>query len=668
MISPYQIALATVLALSSAAAFAQTPPKLDDATALSVEGFFKPNQIHDVDLSPSGRFMSIRELNPEGRVQLKVIDLEGKEPPRIIAKFTRLDVSNVQWVNDGWLIFRTFDEVSRNGKQQGSGLAAVTRDGSRMRELIKKKFDSAFPQGGAQALEPNHELLGLGKPGTDEIVLAEYHYDTNYSEVTHTTPRILNVATGGVRSMFKDLPAPAGKVKGWVIDRLGQPRVGYGVDGGRTTVYWADPATRQWRTIAQFESLHADFIPEYVDEKDQLFVSVINPATHLSEIRKFNFTTGKPEGASVIALPGFDAEDVAPIRDPGSNQVYGLRLLTDAQSVAWFSPTMSAIQAKADALLPGRVNMLWCRPCSAPKTVLIYSYSDTTPGDYLLYKVAEQKFERVAEIRSGHRSDLMGNMELYRTKTRDGADLPVWITKTEGKQGPRPAVVLVHGGPWVRGTEWQYNPSVQFLATRGYVVIEPEFRGSTGFGDKHYRAGWKQWGQLMQDDIADSLKFAVDKGWVDPNKVCIAGGSYGGYATLMGLARHKELYKCGIAWVAVTDPRLMYTVHWSDISDDSKSYSLPQTLGDLEKDAAMLKANAPIELASRIKAPLLLAYGAKDRRVPLVHGEKMRTALTDSGSNPEWIVYDDEGHGWARTANEIDFWRRVEIFLARHLK
>lgn len=263
----------------------------------------------------------------------------------------------------------------------------------------------------------------------------------------------------------------------------------------------------------------------------------------------------------------------------------------------------------------------------------------------------------------------MANSELYRTKARDGAELPVWITKVEGQAAaPRPAVVLVHGGPWERATSWHWDPEAQFLATRGYVVIEPEFRGSAGYGDRHHRAGWKQWGQRMQDDVTDALKFAVDKGWVDPKRVCIAGGSYGGYSALMGLAKDPGLYQCAVAWAAVSDPRMMYTVHWSDISDRNKSFTMPEMMGDLEKDADMLKANAPIELASRIKAPVMLAHGLLDRRIPIVYSEKLREALIEAGNKPEWVVYDAEGHGWRRPATRIDFWQRVERFLGKHLK
>jgi dipeptidyl aminopeptidase/acylaminoacyl peptidase len=182
------------------------------------------------------------------------------------------------------------------------------------------------------------------------------------------------------------------------------------------------------------------------------------------------------------------------------------------------------------------------------------------------------------------------------------------------------------------------------------------------------RAGFKQWGMAMQDDLADALRLAVDKGWADPKRACIAGASYGGYAALMGVAKQGELFRCAVSWVGVTDPRLMFEVHWSDIRRDAKQYAMPETIGDPVKDERLLAANAPIELASRIKSPVLLAYGYHDRRVPLVHGEKMRAALIAAGNKPEWVVYEDEGHGWVRPRNKVDFWTKVEVFLDKNLK
>jgi dipeptidyl aminopeptidase/acylaminoacyl peptidase len=227
----------------------------------------------------------------------------------------------------------------------------------------------------------------------------------------------------------------------------------------------------------------------------------------------------------------------------------------------------------------------------------------------------------------------------------------------------------VHGGPWVRGRSWNWNDDAQFLASRGYVVIEPEYRGSAGYGFAHFRAGWQQWGRAMQDDVADALQWAVKNEGVDAKRVCIAGASYGGYATLMGLARHPDMYRCGVAWVGVTDPRLLF--RWSvtsDVRTESREHSYPELIGDPQRDAAMLDSVTPLLLADRIKQPVMLAYGRGDRRVPIEHGERMRDALVKAGNAPQWTVYDDEGHGWLKLETRVDFAQRLERFLAEHLR
>jgi dipeptidyl aminopeptidase/acylaminoacyl peptidase len=223
----------------------------------------------------------------------------------------------------------------------------------------------------------------------------------------------------------------------------------------------------------------------------------------------------------------------------------------------------------------------------------------------------------------------------------------------------------------VRIGYWRWEAMRQFLASRGYVVIEPEFRGSTGYGSAHYRAGFKQWGQAMQDDVADALLWAQKDGWAS-DRACIAGASYGGYSTLMGLVRHPELYRCGAAWVAVTDPFLFLEGSWrveDDISGGARRYALKDMVGDPKADEAMLKANSPVEQAARITAPLLLAFGEEDLRVPLAHGRRLRSALERAGRPPEvWVTYPEEGHGWRKLENEIDFAQRLERFFAKHLQ
>lgn len=262
----------------------------------------------------------------------------------------------------------------------------------------------------------------------------------------------------------------------------------------------------------------------------------------------------------------------------------------------------------------------------------------------------------------------LGITDLVRYKAADGLEIPAYLTLPPGHAKKNlPPVVLVHGGPWVRGNTWAWHPEVQFLASRGDAVLQPEFRGSTGFGRAHFEAGWKQWGQAMQTDLADGARWAIAPGIADPKRVSIAGASYGGYATLMGLAREPALFRCGVSWVGVTDLPILFSVSWSDTTTEVKQYGMPRLLGDPVAHAAMLKAQSPLTQAARIRPPLLMAYGAWDMRVPLIHGEAFRDAVKPHNPQLEWVVYPEEGHGWDKPETRIDFWGRVERFLGRHL-
>jgi dipeptidyl aminopeptidase/acylaminoacyl peptidase len=294
--------------------------------------------------------------------------------------------------------------------------------------------------------------------------------------------------------------------------------------------------------------------------------------------------------------------------------------------------------------------------------------SDKQPRTTYVYNTATRKFTNLGSAHPALDRKQMGETDFVRVRARDGLSIPAYLTLPPGGVKKNlPMVVLVHGGPWVRGANWAFNAEVQFLATRGYAVLQPEFRGSTGFGWKHFEAGFKQWGRAMQNDVADATRWAIEQGYADPKRVCIAGASYGGYATLMGLANDPDLFRCGVQWVGVTDPQLMFSVYWSDISNEAKKYSYSKLIGDPVADAGMMEAVSPIKNAAKIKQPLLMAYGAWDVRVPLVHGEKFRDAMKPHNEKVEWVLYPNEGHGWARPENRIDFWKRVETFLAREL-
>jgi dipeptidyl aminopeptidase/acylaminoacyl peptidase len=387
-----------------------------------------------------------------------------------------------------------------------------------------------------------------------------------------------------------------------------------------------------------------------------------------AQLHTFDLATGKVNPQALVVTPGYDFNGGLVSR---RDKVLGALVETDAMGSVWFDKDMAAVQQQVDQLLPGTVNLISVAARAEAPWVLVRSFSDVRPLSYSLYNLKTGKLNAVGSSREGIDPARMGRQDPVRYKARDGREIPALLTlPAGGAKKNLPLVVLVHGGPYVRGNHWGWDPQVQFLASRGYAVLEPDFRGSTGYGVRHYRAGWKQWGLKMQDDIADGARWAVAQGTADPKRICIAGASYGGYAALMGLVNDPDLYKCAINWAGATDINLLYDGHWSfdsDLGMEWKSYGMPVLVGDKVKDAAQLKATSPIEQAAKITQPLLLAYGAVDRRVPLYHGNKFHDAVKNHNKQVEWIVYQDEGHGWTQPANNVDFWTRVETFLGRHI-
>jgi dipeptidyl aminopeptidase/acylaminoacyl peptidase len=635
-----------------------------------VESFYRWADIGSAELSPSGQRLAVTRVLPDGRRGLAVIDLKNPKASRVVAAEAQADVFEFQWVNEDWLVFDLVDlRGGVNRRPLGYALFSVKADGSERRQLVNLPQFVYERRIGREPLSWNHRLMMVPRDGSDEVVVGRIDYDNDRHAIA-VFPMRLDVNTGRTRSLA--LGAPERAVD-WIFDPNGEPRVVTSVREGRFVRYWRGPGEEKWREFATGTTLAPAFVPRLVDAGGQLYVTTQDGPEGIAVLKRFDFKAGAPEPEPIVSTPGFDFQGrFVWERQAGSTRPLGLHLLTDAHSTVWFDEGLKKIQAAADARLPGRVNRLQCRRCtSADRVVLVNSWSDREPGEYWLYESATERWQFIGRARDDVDPRRMATLDLHRVKTRDGLEIPVWVTLPAGfdKKSPRPAVVLVHGGPWVRGNTWTWDADAQFLASRGYVVIEPEFRGSLGYGERLFRAGWKQWGRAMQDDVADATRWAVDQGWVDKSRVCIAGASYGGYATLMGLARHGDLYRCGIAWVAVTDPRLMFELRGlSDIPDEAKKHELRDLIGDPQTDAKMLAEVAPVELASKITRPLLLAMGEDDVRVPLTHGTRMRAALKAAGNDPEWVVYAKEGHGWFDPKNRYDWARRMEAFLAKHLK
>lgn len=659
-------------AAALAFAFACVGVPLAQAAPPPAEVFYKDADITYAVLSPSGRRLAVTTAKGTARIGLVVYDLAPGGRILRVAQFPEADVMNVHWVNDERLVFGVTDYSAGSGRPAGApGLFTVKTDGSPARQLVRRQWKPLVNDGrDDRMLDWNHRLLAVppSRPGkiNEEVLLTEFSYGGEGIE----TPVWLNTASNTVRSV--DYKEPVHTV-GFVADNLGEPRIALTQFKNRQAAYWQPPGTREWKQLYEADLNTLPYRIEAIDNTGAMFVSREEGAQGYRALSRYDFATGAPEAKPLVAVPGFDFSGDFITDEAG--RTLGVRVTADGETTIWFDAAMQAFQQRADNLFAGRINHIDCRRCGTPDMVaLVLSYSDRNPGQLYLFQAkppeGEKSWRLIKAVREDIKPDQMAALELQRIKARDGRDLPVWVTRNPDAKGPLPAVVLVHGGPWVRGGEWRWNADAQFLASRGYVVIEPEFRGSAGYGTAHLEAGFKQWGQAMQDDVADALRWAQKEGLAS-DKACIAGASYGGYSTLMGLIKDPTLYRCGVAWLAVTDLELMVTGSWlvdDSTHDDFRKYAMPERVGDAVKDAAMLAANSPLKQAARLKAPLLLAFGEQDQRVPLVHGKRMRDALRAAGNDPVWVTYAGEAHGFGVVKNHVDFAERMEAFLAKYLK
>ncbi|HLL11650.1 MAG TPA: alpha/beta fold hydrolase [Rubrivivax sp.] len=659
---------ASTAGVAAAAAEGETKP-------VPVEHFFQRPAVLDVKLSPSGKRLALTTSRGANRVGLVVIELTPTIKAKHVGAFNDADITHFNWVGDDRLVFSVVDLEAGSGEDRryAPGLFAVDADGSAFRLLIKRQGTPFFGDGSRrnEGLEWFHQLLHVPLPqegvNPDEVLIGVM--DIHGNDLRGLLPQWLNTRSGRTRSV--DLGDAPKYVQQWMFDSKGQPRLAMTRDKGRSRVHWRGPGDTQWRVLSDEATLHQRFAPNAVTDDGTLYVTRPEGPEGTAVLARFDFTAMAPAQHPMVRTPGFDFRGHLIQDRPGS--AVGIRIDTDGETTVWFDEQMKRVQAMVDERLPGRINRIECRRCGAPDMVaLVFSYADRDPGRLLLYEAAGQRWQLVSSVLENIDPRRMASVDFQRIKARDGRDLPVWLTLPPGvpRGQPAPAVVLVHGGPWVRGGFWRWQPMEQFLASRGYLVISPEFRGSTGYGQAHYRAGWKQWGQAMQDDVADALQWAQKQGLAD-KRACIAGASYGGYSALMGLVRDPALYRCGAAWAAVTDPLLILQGSWwidDDTSSEGRRHTLLELVGDPVKDIAALTAASPLAQAKRIEAPLLLAFGESDRRVPLAHGERLRSALKEAGRPPEWVTYPNEGHSWRQLSTNVDFARRLEKFLATHLR
>lgn len=300
----------------------------------------------------------------------------------------------------------------------------------------------------------------------------------------------------------------------------------------------------------------------------------------------------------------------------------------------------------------------------ADRTWLVSYKTDNGPTSFYSYDRSTRKGSFLFTSRSDLKKYKLANMKPVTITTRDGLKLHCYLTLPVGTK-PRnlPTVLHVHGGPWARDY-WGYNPDVQWLANRGYAVLQVNFRGSTGFGKKFINAGDREWGGKMHDDLIDSVNWLVDEGFADKSKIAIFGGSYGGYATLVGLTFTPDVFACGVDIVGPSNlVTFMNSIppYWEPLRP-----LFEKRIGNTQ-DEAFLKSRSPLFQAQRITKPLIIAQGANDPRVKKAESDQIVQAMKQSGIPVEYMVFEDEGHGFAKPENRLEFYAAAEKFLAQHL-
>ena len=631
---------AFLLSAILAAVFATALPAL--AAEIPVEVLFQRPQYGAMLLSPDGSHLAaVVRLN--GRNNLDVVDLEKREAKNV-TNFDDADVLRFYWLNNRRLLLAAGDAMEASGRAKFFGWYAVDRDGSN-----------------STRLRPFSSYLGPASDGSNDIVVLS-------AERARTTNDVYRLNTdNGFTEKVLSFDRPD-NVLGYIVDRNDVPRIAHSYLNGMHTIWYRASADSPWRKIDEGTEFRLHFTPLGFDYDNQtLYVSSRGNGDRLA-IYTYDFES-KKLGEVVVGSPQVDIS--TPIFSPAKRALIGASYQGDKPGVVWFDAERARLQEIVDKSLPNTFNLLQVAD-ENPRRAVVSAYSDVNPGVIYLFDTEKLRLEELAKVRPWLDTKEMAERKSVRYTARDGMQIPAYLTlpKTAAERKP-PLVLIIHGGPWMRGFVWGFDIEAQFFANRGYAVLEPEFRGSLGHGWKLFSSSFKQWGFAMEDDIADGAEWLIKEGIVDKDRICLYGGSYGGYATLWGLIKSPERYRCGIAFVAVTDVNMLFETNWYDLVGSPYrwlDYGARDLIGDPVKDAEKFRSVSPLANAEKLKAPVLLAYGGRDQRVPMKHGNEFRAALDRYGKTYEWVEYRDEGHGFNKDENRFDFYRRVDAFLKRYLQ
>lgn len=618
--------------------------------------FLRKSALAGPVLSPDGKHVAAIMTMAGNKTTLVVIPTNDPSQANGIKAFGEADIGSVYWLSDTRLAFTLQPQEEAYSRRVLPGLWTLDREGKNLRQWVTSSGFSGnlrTPKA-SRLLSAWWSLSDIPFDGSDTVILANRDWRMR-----------LNIVTGERRPLTENIP---GKIFNWVLDARLEPLFAFqALDDARWQVLLRDAQGEltPWSVAEQAFSAPPR-VPRWVDKAGDLYLS--RPSGPEGRAALHRATSLDPQAPTdqVLASPVYDIE-AEPVLDRDSGVTVGIRYETDIPRTLWLHPELEAAQAAVDRLLPQAANQLQCTRCLSVPHLLVTSVSDSRPARHFIYDRATRHMTLLAASRPWMPEG--SHQQVTTLQARDGQPIAVQLTRPRDVQGPAPTVLLVHGGPWARGNHWGWQAQSQFYASRGYLVLEADFRGSLGYGERHFHAGLRQWGRAMQDDLDDVLAWAVKEGLSDPARLCMVGEGYGGYAALMGLVRSEKSGKlaCAVAQFAPTDLTRLESRHWSSPSSATPSLALAQMPAPARTDADMLATQSPLTQAERMHAPLLLAYADSDGQVPLIHGTALRDKLAALGRPPQWVAYEGPGRSLSRADQREDLMRRIEAFLATHL-
>jgi dipeptidyl aminopeptidase/acylaminoacyl peptidase len=609
-------------------------PKQAPAPDIAMKDFFKNGDKSSFRISPDGQYYSYR-ADYNGKMNVFVQPVGGGNAVRVTSDTVRT-INNYFW-KAGRIIY--MQDVKGDENFQAF---SVKPDGSDFKEL------TPFPGVRTEVLDDLKDVPGREK---------EVFISTNKRNKEHFDPFMLNVETGEMTQLYDN----RNNFDSWIIDNQGVVRMAVKSDGSNNSYYYRDNSKDTLSLLLQ-TSFKENFSPSSFDSTNKILYVLTNIGRDKTALVEYD-PAGKKELKELYTNPDYDLTWAD--YDRKTQKLKAVYWDSDTPEYHFFDPYWGDIQKAIDAKFTGHRAYISSYTDDRKKAI-VGIYSSRLKGKYYTYDLASGEATEVSNPYPWLDENNMAETKAISYKTRDGLTLHGYLTIPKGAgEKNLPVVVNPHGGPWARD-EWGFNSEVQFLANKGYAVLQVNYRGSTGYGKKFWEASFKQWGRAMQDDLTDGVSWLVKEGIADPKHVAIYGGSYGGYATLAGLTFSPDVYCCGVDYVGVANLfTFMHTIppYWKPYLDQ-----FYEMVGNPATDSLLLAGASPVLHADKIKVPLFIAQGANDPRVNKNESDQMVAALKARGITVEYMVKADEGHGFHNQDNQYDFYGAMEKFLAAHMK